>query len=624
MRGAIELARRLPDLGDSPSRGDLWALVREYGLKGAVPHALNRALTVLPGRRHYVQQLLQPQSSALYLDMCDSWAWKQLDGPRWWAFLADLVTSSRERTGHDYFRHRAVLAGIENGHPLLDDLDLVELVLRLPPELAFDRELTRPVLRRAVTGVVPDEVRLRQDKVDFSVLVVDALNGPDRPIVEELLGAADAELFAYVVPEKVRSLLDTPLERRHRNLGPAGLETHDDGGVAPLPAGPGLPAPPPRASRPWRQRRRTVRSTASSCWDFVTRALRTASRARVSFARQGSSPIGRTSRAISWPSTRKPPRGPSVEKPDSQRPMWNSNIVRSRTAGRFRAHVRAVQGIGPSKSTASAVVIVVCQRPSTPQRRASRRSSARSRSAVRIATSTRSPTLENGPCVHACPATTSALVTLRERRDALDAENRGNRLVEQLLRRRPVEPARPVRMVVDLDPEREPGQLEWEPVRAHDVRLGVSDLDEAGLEEGSLHRVRVDHEHVEVDERPERGIRISRSDVGALVEDDRPVARAPHCAHDLGSDERREHVQSLGVLELGRNRLSELAPAPSREQMEAVGAQRGEIGCAVYQPVDRGPDRRASVVDDVGIRCLGRDRAYHPDGLDGSTRRGSP
>ena len=214
VRGAIDLAQLLPGTDDLSQR-ELWALLRDIGLKGIAPYELHRVLGRLPRRRGYARQLLTPASADLYSSARDRWTWKRLDGPRWWAYLADLVTTTGETVGHDFFRHRAALAGVDNGHPLLDDLDLVELVLRLPPELAFDRALTRPVLRQAVTGALPEDIRLRRDKVDFSPLLVEALGGPDHRIVVELLGAGDAELFAYVASAKVRDLLATPVQRRH-------------------------------------------------------------------------------------------------------------------------------------------------------------------------------------------------------------------------------------------------------------------------------------------------------------------------------------------------------------------------------------------------------------------------
>ena len=55
----------------------------------------------------------------------DLWAWKRADGPRWWAYLSDLVTRGRTRFGvHDTLRRIGEMTGVERRHPLLDDLAL--------------------------------------------------------------------------------------------------------------------------------------------------------------------------------------------------------------------------------------------------------------------------------------------------------------------------------------------------------------------------------------------------------------------------------------------------------------------------------------------------------------------
>lgn len=215
VRGTISLARRIPGVGRDPALGLLWTVVRRYGLRGAAPHPLHRAMRRVLGANRYAPRWLRPPAAQRYLELHDEWAWKKRAGPRWWCYLADLLTAGRERLGfYDLLRHRASLAGLESAHPLLEDLDLVELILSLPPELAFDPELTRPLARDAVAGLLPDEIRLRPDKVDFSRLLIDALNGPDRALATRLLGAKDAELWAYAEPEKVGELLETPLTRR--------------------------------------------------------------------------------------------------------------------------------------------------------------------------------------------------------------------------------------------------------------------------------------------------------------------------------------------------------------------------------------------------------------------------
>jgi asparagine synthetase B (glutamine-hydrolysing) len=168
------------------------------------------------GPRRYAPHWLTPMAAVAYLEQRDKWAWKRRSGPRWWAFLADLLTTWREETGaHDFFRQRSVLAGLETRHPLSDDLDLIELVLRLPPEHAFDAHLTRPLLRAALAGKLPEQIRLRSDKSEFSALLVGALTGPDSSIVSSLLTASDAAIREYVDPGRVRLLLETSRERRN-------------------------------------------------------------------------------------------------------------------------------------------------------------------------------------------------------------------------------------------------------------------------------------------------------------------------------------------------------------------------------------------------------------------------
>lgn len=217
--GALSLARSFPVTGGGASTRLRVRLLREYALKGVLPQGVHGLALRLRGAERYAPGWLRAESGRLHVERGDRWAWKRSAGPRWWSDLAHALTVERERMGvHDFLRHKCALAGIEGAHPFLDDVELVELVLGLPPELAFDPELDRPVLRRAMAGLVPDRVRLRRDKSYFNELFVDCLSRTDRPALERLLGAPDAEVNAYVRPEVVRErLLDAPPERR----GPA-------------------------------------------------------------------------------------------------------------------------------------------------------------------------------------------------------------------------------------------------------------------------------------------------------------------------------------------------------------------------------------------------------------------
>jgi asparagine synthase (glutamine-hydrolysing) len=213
LRRAVALVRRLPDVGAIPL-DRLWWLMREYGLKGAAPHTLHRAARRLRPVR-YVPDWLRPESAQLYVDSRGEWDWKHGSGPRWWAFLSYLLTTWRERAGvYDFLRRRAELAGLESRHPLLDDLDLIEFVLRLPPDLAFDPDINRPFARAAVSGLVPDAIRLRGAKGDLSPLFVEVMSAHDTALAAELLTDSHAEIWAYARPEKIRDLLARPLERR--------------------------------------------------------------------------------------------------------------------------------------------------------------------------------------------------------------------------------------------------------------------------------------------------------------------------------------------------------------------------------------------------------------------------
>ena len=135
----------------------------------------------------------------------------ELDGPAWWTSLVDLLTAARERMGvHDHFRRNLASVGLNGGHPLLDDLRLIELVLGLSPELAADGRLDRPVLREAMRGLVGEHVRLRETKSTFDQLLVDCMLGPDRKRLTSLLDPRRAAVTEYVRPELLARFAEPP------------------------------------------------------------------------------------------------------------------------------------------------------------------------------------------------------------------------------------------------------------------------------------------------------------------------------------------------------------------------------------------------------------------------------
>ena len=89
------------------------------------------------------------------------------------------------------------MAGLSARHPLVD-VDVIDVALRLDPELAFDPRFNRPMLREAITGLVPEAVRLRRGKSNFDALFHTLLAGPEAPAAERLLDPARARLNEYV------------------------------------------------------------------------------------------------------------------------------------------------------------------------------------------------------------------------------------------------------------------------------------------------------------------------------------------------------------------------------------------------------------------------------------------
>jgi hypothetical protein len=158
--------------------------------------------------KHYAPPWMLPPLAQSWLESEQSaFAFKSLDGPRWWSYLLQGVTrGAGPAIVYEQSRRRAALAGVHARHPLVD-VDVIELMLRVAPELAFDSRYSRPLLRECVAGMLPDEVRLRPTKSSFDQLFHAALAGADLPAARRILGARDAEIGAYVDLDVVRSVL---------------------------------------------------------------------------------------------------------------------------------------------------------------------------------------------------------------------------------------------------------------------------------------------------------------------------------------------------------------------------------------------------------------------------------
>lgn len=213
-RGRFVSALRLAQQWPPPFRESTPARVRlrlrRFGVKGGAPYLGHTAMRRLRGWRRYAPGWIAPELARQWVETNTSaYEWKRVRGPRWWASMVGLVTvGSGPALVYEQGRRRAALAGMSARHALVD-VDLIELVLRVAPELLFGAPHSRPLLREAVAGLLPDEVRLRTRKSNFDAVFHAALAGRDLPAARRLLEDPAAELHAYFdLPELNRALFD--------------------------------------------------------------------------------------------------------------------------------------------------------------------------------------------------------------------------------------------------------------------------------------------------------------------------------------------------------------------------------------------------------------------------------
>ena len=193
------------------SRRQLFDAWRYYTQGGLIPYELHAALKRGRARRRGRSSWLTAASFELLVDTDHSLEWKRSrDAPRWWAHKAYLLTRARELVRiADYLRERATMAGLEAAPPLLD-VDLVEAALRIPPQIEFDPDLDRPLIRRATRGLIPDSVRLSVRKSNLAPFYFDVASRRDLPAMRAVLDAPNLRIGCFVDEQAVRNLAHTP------------------------------------------------------------------------------------------------------------------------------------------------------------------------------------------------------------------------------------------------------------------------------------------------------------------------------------------------------------------------------------------------------------------------------
>jgi asparagine synthase (glutamine-hydrolysing) len=202
---AWRLTRRIPGIGaDLDARMRLRAL-RVYGLSRLIPPAVKRrrrrSSTSPPG-----SLLLGADASAL-AQLADGSPGGELDGPLWWRGLAQSLTETGETLGVSaHLRRESIDERIDRRHPFLFDLDLLRAVLANPPQMQFDPDRDRALLRDALVGRIPEAVRTRHAKSFFTGLLGAGL-AADGALLADGPAQRDAPVRAFVDAEALETLL---------------------------------------------------------------------------------------------------------------------------------------------------------------------------------------------------------------------------------------------------------------------------------------------------------------------------------------------------------------------------------------------------------------------------------
>jgi asparagine synthase (glutamine-hydrolysing) len=211
-RGRLGMAWRLtgdiPGIGSHPYPQARLRVMRMFGLRDLVPDSLRR------WRRHRAaarprNSLLASRDLVVLAGLEDESDSDRLEGPYWWRALAAELTQRCDTLGMASHFHREALAEkIEGSHPFLFDRDLVDSVLANPPHLQFDPDRDRPLLRDALAGQIPEEVRSRHAKSYFTPLLSAALAGPDGNRLFSALARADAPIRSFLRTDYLDRLLE--------------------------------------------------------------------------------------------------------------------------------------------------------------------------------------------------------------------------------------------------------------------------------------------------------------------------------------------------------------------------------------------------------------------------------
>ncbi|MGI8874585.1 MAG: asparagine synthetase B family protein [Egibacteraceae bacterium] len=214
VRAAGRLVHRMGGIERPKTHDMVLKMLYQYGVKGGLPPWLIHAARARRSPSRHVPPWFTAESGRAFHATSTPTSFMRRGVPRWWGYKVEALTrGSGTVTLFDHSRRRAGLVGMEMRHPFAD-VDLVEMILRLPHALAYDPRFSRPLVREAMQGIVPEELRLRRSKSWFDHIQRGALTA-DVPVIDRLLSDREARIAEYVHMDILRRELIERAPGRH-------------------------------------------------------------------------------------------------------------------------------------------------------------------------------------------------------------------------------------------------------------------------------------------------------------------------------------------------------------------------------------------------------------------------
>jgi asparagine synthase (glutamine-hydrolysing) len=203
-RGAI--GELTSELVHAPNRGTAFRRVVFAGLWPLVPSSLRppiRSATRAVMRRMRHAEWLEPSfaNRSLVVERCRRPEYDRGSGLSRAAWdIAQYLEDGSQALGFEIADRLAAASGVEQRHPF-HDRRIIEFALALPESQRAARGVRKRVLRHAMAGLLPEPVRLRADKADFTGLYLDWFGALGGEAAFDRLAIAEA---GWVRPEVLK------------------------------------------------------------------------------------------------------------------------------------------------------------------------------------------------------------------------------------------------------------------------------------------------------------------------------------------------------------------------------------------------------------------------------------